>query len=88
MPLYPAKNLDIAQLSRCNWRKGSFHGTGWSLSSKVCTSRIAYESGAVRMRRLRRIALIDFGVKKNIVRCLNERECRVKVFSNAHDRRG
>jgi carbamoyl-phosphate synthase small subunit len=27
-----------------------------------------------------RVALIDFGVKRNIERCLVERNCRVRVF--------
>ncbi len=27
-----------------------------------------------------RVALIDFGVKRNIERCLIERGCQVKVF--------
>lgn len=51
---------------------------GLELSSKVCTNE-SYEVGDPSAPR--RVALIDFGVKKNIIRCLNERGCLVKVFS-------
>lgn len=51
---------------------------GLELSSKV-TTKEAYTSGAEDA--VRRVALIDFGVKKNIVRCLVDRGCLVKVFS-------
>jgi carbamoyl-phosphate synthase small subunit len=51
--------------------------SGMELSSKVSTET-AYlagdESASIR------VALIDFGVKKNIIRCLTERGCQVKVF--------
>lgn len=48
---------------------------GLELASKVSTNKI-YDSGTGKYK----IALIDFGVKKNIIRCLNERDCEVKVF--------
>ena len=48
---------------------------GLELASKVSTNEI-YDSGTGKYK----IALIDFGVKKNIIRCLNERDCAVKVF--------
>ena len=48
---------------------------GLELASKVSTKQ-AYDSGDGEHR----IALIDFGVKKNIIRCLVERNCIVKVF--------
>ena len=48
---------------------------GLELASKVSTNKI-YDSGTGKYK----IALIDFGVKKNIIRCLNERDCAVKVF--------
>ena len=48
---------------------------GLELASKVSTKSI-YEVGTGDLR----IALIDFGVKKNIIRCLKERNCTVKVF--------
>ena len=50
---------------------------GLELSSRVTTDK-AYEVGAENA--LYRVALIDFGVKKNIVRCLVDRGCQVKVF--------
>lgn len=50
---------------------------GLELSSKVATS-VAYE--VLPENPEYRVSLIDFGVKKNIVRCLVERGCHVKVF--------
>jgi len=50
---------------------------GLELSSKVSTSE-AYEVGAPDASY--RVALIDFGVKRNMERCLTERDCLVKVF--------
>jgi len=50
---------------------------GLELSSKVSTSE-AYEVKSVDAKF--RVSLIDFGVKQNIVRCLVERGCDVKVF--------
>jgi carbamoyl-phosphate synthase small subunit len=50
---------------------------GLELSSKVSTNQ-AYEVKPDNA--LYRVSLIDFGVKKNIVRCLVERGCHVKVF--------
>ena len=50
---------------------------GLELSSKVATK----EAYAVAPENPNyRVSLIDFGVKKNIVRCLVERGCHVKVF--------
>jgi carbamoyl-phosphate synthase small subunit len=48
---------------------------GLELASKVSTKE-TYEVGNGKYK----VALIDFGVKKNIIRCLNERDCMVKVF--------
>jgi carbamoyl-phosphate synthase small subunit len=52
---------------------------GLELSSKVATKE-AYdvfpESSDARFR----VALLDFGVKKNIIRCLTDRGCHVRVF--------
>lgn len=50
---------------------------GLELSSRVST-KTAYEvqSQSANLK----VALLDFGVKKNIVRCLTERNCHVKVF--------
>jgi carbamoyl-phosphate synthase small subunit len=50
---------------------------GLELSSKVATTE-AYEMKPENPSF--RVSLIDFGVKKNIVRCLVERGCHVKVF--------
>ncbi len=48
---------------------------GLELSSKVTTNE-AYEVG----EGAHKVAVLDLGVKKNIVRCLVERGCHVKVF--------
>jgi carbamoyl-phosphate synthase small subunit len=50
---------------------------GLELSSKVATTT-AYEELPENPQF--KVSLIDFGVKKNIVRCLVERGCHVKVF--------
>jgi carbamoyl-phosphate synthase small subunit len=50
---------------------------GLELSSKVCSPE-QYEVGMENTGM--RVAVIDFGVKKNIERSLVERNCRVKVF--------
>lgn len=50
---------------------------GLELSSQVTTGS-EYEVGP--MDASRRVALVDFGVKRNIERCLTERGCRVRVF--------
>ncbi|MCJ8291241.1 MAG: glutamine-hydrolyzing carbamoyl-phosphate synthase small subunit [Flavobacteriales bacterium] len=50
---------------------------GLELSSKVATT-VAYEMKPENVEF--KVSLIDFGVKKNIVRCLVDRGCHVKVF--------
>ncbi len=50
---------------------------GLELSSKVATAE-AYEMKPENAQY--KVSLIDFGVKKNIVRCLVDRGCHVKVF--------
>jgi carbamoyl-phosphate synthase small subunit len=67
--------LDIAILKEKLTEIPSMEGL--ELSSKVST-KIAYEVQP-EIAKLK-VALIDFGVKKNIVRCLTERNCHVKVF--------
>lgn len=61
--------------------KSILHNTpsmdGLELSSKVATT-VAYEEKPENPQY--KVSLIDFGVKKNIVRCLVERGCHVKVF--------
>jgi len=51
--------------------------SGLELSSKVAT-KVVYTSGAENSKF--KVALLDLGVKKNIVRCLVERGCHVKIF--------
>jgi carbamoyl-phosphate synthase small subunit len=48
---------------------------GMELASKVSTNS-SYEDGDGEHK----VALIDYGVKKNIVRCLVDRNCKIKVF--------
>ncbi|MCB0791034.1 MAG: glutamine-hydrolyzing carbamoyl-phosphate synthase small subunit [Flavobacteriales bacterium] len=50
---------------------------GLELSSRVTTVE-PYESAPTETRH--RVALLDLGVKSNIIRCLNERGCLVRVF--------
>ncbi|HXP48734.1 MAG TPA: glutamine-hydrolyzing carbamoyl-phosphate synthase small subunit [Bacteroidia bacterium] len=50
---------------------------GLELSSKVST-KIAYDEGNSDSKQ--RVALLDMGVKGNIVRCLTDRDCYVRVF--------
>ena len=50
---------------------------GLELASKVSTSSI-YEVGNPDAKY--KVALMDFGVKQNIIRCLVERDCYVKVY--------
>lgn len=50
---------------------------GLELSSQVST-KTAYE--VTPENHQFRVALLDFGVKKNIIRCLAERGCHVKIF--------
>ncbi|MBA3664060.1 MAG: glutamine-hydrolyzing carbamoyl-phosphate synthase small subunit [Bacteroidetes bacterium] len=50
---------------------------GLELSSKVATTK-AYFVGDEKAKH--KVAVMDYGVKKNIVRCLVERGCYVKVF--------
>jgi carbamoyl-phosphate synthase small subunit len=50
---------------------------GLELSSKVCTKEV-YTFGEENAPH--RVAVLDIGVKKNILRCLAERGCFLKVF--------
>tara|TARA_B100000508_G_scaffold136157_1_gene128807 strand:+ start:60489 stop:61601 length:1113 start_codon:yes stop_codon:yes gene_type:complete len=52
---------------------------GLELSSRVSTKE-AYISASTTGKSDYKVALLDLGVKTNIVRCLNERDCEVKVF--------
>jgi carbamoyl-phosphate synthase small subunit len=51
--------------------------SGLELSTKVTTDRI-YTYGSDQAKH--RIAVIDYGVKKNILRCFDERDSYLKVF--------
>lgn len=68
-------NLDIDLLKEQLKKVPSM--AGLELSSKVST-KTAYTSGDSSSPR--KVALLDLGVKKNIIRCLNERGNFVKVF--------
>jgi len=68
-------NLDINSLKEQLKKVPSM--AGLELSSKVST-KAAYTSGD--QSAMRKVALLDLGVKKNIIRCLNERGNYVKVF--------
>lgn len=70
-----SSNLDIESLKMELSKAPSMDGL--ELSSKVAT-KVAYE--AKNENSTFKVSLIDFGVKKNIVRCLVERGCHVKVF--------
>ena len=52
---------------------------GLELSSKVATKE-AYDVFPENSDARFRVALLDFGVKKNIIRCLTDRGCHVRVF--------
>lgn len=67
--------LDVDQLKAM--LKSTPSMDGLELSSKVATSE-AYEVSPENPTF--KVSLIDFGVKKNIVRCLVERGCHVRVF--------
>ena len=73
--LISSENLDVDQLKAQLARVPSMEGQ--ELSSKVSTKE-AYEMKGENP--LYKVALIDYGVKRNIVRCLVDRGCHVKVF--------
>lgn len=50
---------------------------GLELSSKVCTKKPYFFGNANASFK---VAVLDFGVKKNILKCLTERDCYLKVF--------
>ncbi len=70
-----SEELDISNLVQTLKKAPSMDGL--ELSSKVATTE-AYEVKPDNAQY--KVSLIDFGVKKNIVRCLVERGCHVKVF--------
>jgi len=70
-----SEDLDIRSLSKKLAEVPSM--AGLELASKVTTPEV-YEAGEVNARW--RVSAIDYGMKHNIVRCLTERGCHVKVF--------
>ena len=52
---------------------------GLELSSKVSTKE-KFETKASSGKSKYKVALLDLGVKRNIIRCLSERDCDVMVF--------
>lgn len=67
--------LDVDQLKSILAQAPSMDGL--ELSSKVATKE-AFEVKPENP--IYKVSLLDFGVKKNIIRCLVERGCHVKVF--------
>lgn len=70
-----SENLDLDGLKSQLKEVPSMEGL--ELSSKVATTK-AYEVKPEKVDF--KVSLIDFGVKRNIVQCLVERGCHVKVF--------
>ena len=70
-----SETTDIATLKKKLEKVPSMQGL--ELSSKVSTKK-PYDEGASDFKF--RVALMDEGVKTNIVRCLTERGCHVRVF--------
>ena len=71
------ENFDINQLKKDVKDVPSMEGL--ELSSKVSTKHkfeVKASSGKSRFK----VALLDLGVKRNIIRCLSERDCDVTVF--------
>ncbi|HNC99306.1 MAG TPA: glutamine-hydrolyzing carbamoyl-phosphate synthase small subunit, partial [Myxococcota bacterium] len=66
---------DVAELRRLLDATPSMDGL--ELSSRVTTAQ-PYDLGRDDARH--RIAVMDFGVKKNILRCFEERDCLLRVF--------
>jgi len=67
--------LDVAELRKYLSQLPNMAGR--ELSSEVTASEV-YDSGDVRSHEF--VALIDFGVKENIVRCLRERGMAVRIY--------
>jgi len=68
--------LDITQLKVKLDKVPSMQGM--ELATKVSTKE-PYEQGEANSSY--KVAVLDFGLKSNIVRCLNERGCHTKVFN-------
>ena len=70
-----SENTDIDSLKKILEKVPKMEGL--ELSSKVCTKK-PYELGEPTSKH--KVAVIDFGVKKNILRSLAERGCYLRVF--------
>ena len=70
-----SENTDVDSLKKILAKVPKMEGL--ELSSKVSTTK-AYELGEPNSKH--KVAVIDFGVKKNILRSLVERGCYLKVF--------
>ena len=70
-----SENLSISELKTILEKAPSMEGL--ELSSQVAT-KVAFEVVPENIEY--KVALIDFGVKKNIIKCLTDRGCHVKVF--------
>ena len=70
-----SENTDIVELKKNLSDVPDMQGL--ELSSKVSTSR-SYFVGNENAKY--KVAVLDLGVKKNILRCLTERDCYLKVF--------
>ena len=68
-----SKTTDINELKKTLSEVPSMKGLGLA---KDVSCKKPYENG----NGVHKIALIDYGVKRNIIRCLIERGCSVKVF--------
>ncbi len=73
--LISSTEMDVTVLARQLSAAPSMEGL--ELSSQVSTGR-AYEVGPENAAF--KVALLDFGMKQNIQRCMEERNCRVRVF--------
>ncbi|HTB32364.1 MAG TPA: glutamine-hydrolyzing carbamoyl-phosphate synthase small subunit [Bacteroidia bacterium] len=71
---------DIEELKKLLKKVPSMQGL--ELSSKVTTDK-PYEEGAADAKF--KVALLDMGVKGNIVKCLTDRGCNVKVYPMSSD---
>lgn len=67
--------LDVEELKKCLAKVPSMEGL--ELSSRVSTKKAYFEGDE---KSPYKVAVMDYGVKKNILRCLAERGCYLKVF--------
>jgi carbamoyl-phosphate synthase small subunit len=72
-----SENLDVDSLKTLLATIPDMNGL--ELSSKVATTKV-FDVLPEHAEAKYRVALLDFGVKKNIIRCLTERGCHVRVF--------